>query len=244
MKYLTKEYLSKMVLASAVAIASFNSNTALTQETNDPYKVFANSPCEGATEVNYRSQKLQSPDKKTIIYFEVVLRRIVPEDNPFANLDYCWGNIQTPRLEMVIEEENNTRRIDYGESDRVHIVINPVSFSPNSRFAIVQSNFAYEGGDPGLSHSIIDLTINEPQLSVNPCKETDFSEYNGFISDVEVAFSCSGYGELETWIETMNLNTLAVNRLEKVPTNTAKLTRTYGDVIDELTVTKTQIFPQ
>ena len=243
MKYLAKNHSLKILLTATIAIATIDSNTALTQESDDPYKAFANSPCKGATEVNYRSQKLQSPDNKTVIYFEVILRRIVPEKNPFAYLDYCWGNIQTPRLEMVIEENNNTRRIDYGEADRMHLIINPVSFSPDSRFVITENSYAYEGGDPGLSNSIVDLSVAEPKLSVNPCQETDFSEYSGFISDTEVAFSCSGYADTETWLETINLNTLAANRLTKVPSNTAKLSRIYGDVIEELTVTKTQVFP-
>ena len=243
MKYLTVNYKSKTLLTGIIAIAGFKCSTTLAQPTDDPYKAFADLPCEGATEVNYRSQKLLSPDKQTTVYFEVVLRRIVPEDNPFANLDYCWGNIQTPRLEMVIEQGNNTRRIDYGEADRMHAIINPISFSPDSRFVITQHNYAYEGGDPGLNNSIIDLTSTEPKLSINPCQETDFSEYSGFLSDIEVAFSCSGYGDPNEWLESVSLNTLDMNRVTTVPSNPAKLTRTYGDVIEELTVTKTQTFP-
>ena len=240
MKITTTYPLKFLSLFIAIAV---NSNISLAQQTDDPDRVFADSPCEGATEVNYRSQKLQSPDNKTIVYFEVVLRRIVPKNSPFANLDYCWGDIQTPRLEMVIEEKNHTRRIDYGEADQMHVLINPISFSPDSRFVITQNSYAYEGGDRSLNNSIIDLTIVEPKLSVNPCTKTDFSEYSGFLSDTEVAFSCSGYGDPKTWLEAINLNTLTANRVTKAPSNPAKLTRTYGDVIEELTVTKTQVFP-
>ena len=238
----TKNRSIEIILTGIVAIASLNYNIALAQESDDPLQAFTKVPCEGATEVSYRSQKLQSPDNQKTVYFEVVLRRIVPE-NSLDNPDYCRSNIQTPRLEMVIEEQNNSRRIDYGEVDEIHTVINPISFSPDSRFVITQNDYIYQGGDSGYSNFILDLTVAKPELfSIVPCNE-NYSKYSGFLSDTEVIFSCSVYGDPETWLETINLDTLAANRLNQVPTNTAKLTRTYGDVIEELAVTKTQVFP-
>lgn len=118
-----------------------------------------------------------------------------------------------------------------------------MSFSPDSRFVITENSYSYQGGDPGLNNSIVDLTVSEPELSsANPCKSKDYSEYSGFVLDTKVAFSCSGYGNTETWLETVNLNTLVANRLTNVPSNTAKLSRTYGNVIEQLTVTKIQVF--
>lgn len=69
--------------------------------------------CEGTTEVNYRSQKLTSPDGKTTVYFEGILRRVGKKGD--KNVEgYCWpyDGRQTPVLTMFIEKESNFNKIE------------------------------------------------------------------------------------------------------------------------------------
>lgn len=207
----------------------------------DPILEIEKDNCEGTTEVNYRSQKLTSPDGKTTVYFEGILRRIGKKGDKSLE-GYCWpyDGRKTPVLTMLIEKENNLNKIDQGSGSGQggYVETNPISFSPDGKYLITHNIVSYDGGD-----SIDDYPIfntNEYKiLSIKECNNSSYGgTYQGFISASEILFDCN-----EAQYEVVNLQKQSIRKVSESFAKSAKIIKLYGTISGEMTILKRQVFP-
>lgn len=188
--------------------------------------------CEPLIAATYQSQRLYTAEHNTTAYFDGRLHKIVTPDSPLRqsdSLDYCYPDLRTtPTQMLVIQRGGFSINIDLEADAEGYVVMNPVSFSADGRYLVASIEVAYTGGDPGVYSALFDLERREKLVMESYiCNEADFEEYVGFTGLSEIAFRCSNYGDVEEWIEVLDLQTRS---LSKISLATEEL-QTYGTVI-------------
>lgn len=158
--------------------------------------------CATSTEVNYRSEQLESPNQKVSIHFEGVFRR-VGQKNDYLDGDHCapLQTLQAPRTEMALQRSGNLSKIPLPSitDNSYGGYIYPLSFSADSRYLI--ASVEWTNGYAGWNNFvIIDLKNNYHILENSPCKNDQFGGvFKGFIATNKAVFECSpgGYNETE-----------------------------------------------
>lgn len=158
--------------------------------------------CPGVTEVNYRSLKLTSPNSKTTVYFEGILKRSGKKQNLYG----CRS--ETP-INFVIESEDKVIKKQLANTDS-YSFITPVSFSKKGRYLVadLEESDGYAAWNDFL---VIDLKTNFQILEVGGCSQDQFGgDFKGFKSPTEIIFECIPGGQ--SVLEVINLQTGQVSR--------------------------------
>jgi len=196
--------------------------------------------CATSTEVNYRSEQLESPNEKVSIHFEGVFRRL-GQKNDYLDGDRCTPlqTLQAPRTEMALQRTGNISKIplpsitdnSYGN------YIYPVSFSKDSRYLIANSQWT--NGYAGWNNFVIfDTENNYRILASSPCiHDESGGQFKGFISANEAVFECypGGY----TFVEILDFSSEQIRRFKG---EYAKELSYYGSVTSEAEIEKIQHF--
>ncbi len=209
-----------------------------------------NGECRGSTEVNYRSQKLRSPDGKTSIYFNGVIRRVgqnTSRRGGVGSIKCDPYQLETPAAELVIESDTSLRKnissLGFERRFNGFYIVNPVAFSPDSRYLIARVDVSSNGLDAWTGYAVLDSQKDYQLLSLDPCKDTDFGgEYKGFTSPFEIIFDCSAAGEV--YFEVLNLNRQSISRIPSRSSVSNNQLRSYGFVFSTFEIVRVQQFPR
>ena len=198
--------------------------------------------CHNTVEIEYNSEKLQSLDGETTVYFNGTLRRLA-QDNLYGYETCPPLGRSTPKTTMIVETSNRKINIEHIPDHHSQTFRKPLSFSPNGRYLVVEKNIAYEGGDGETDIVIYDLENNYQVVPINICPmgnySADFFEYKGFILSNRILFQCSNfYGTNEEWIEIVNID---LNTNDYVSYSNLR-GESYGTIIEPLTIIKRQVF--
>ena len=199
--------------------------------------------CQGSTELTYRSQQLRSPDGSSVAYYNATIRRVGQRGDRQTG-SYCQPLMgrETPVIEMVVESGTDTRRISSDPTDGAYVISNPISFSPDSRYIVVEAEGAFDGGDGVTFYGILDSQDGYRRLSVSPCSNAFYGVYEGFVSASEILFSCSTGRGNSSW-EVVDLRRGSTRGVSQQYVNSAGKPQSYGTVVSELTVVKKKVFP-
>lgn len=197
--------------------------------------------CEGTTEVNYRSQKLISPDGKTTVYLEGILRRVGKKGDRKIE-DHCIASgRQTPEMTLIIEESGNQTRKDLGKGNGAYVVEKPLTFSFDSQYLVTHGETGWDGGDADTFYHIYEIKNNYTRLKVLDCKDSyGGASYQGFVSPSEILFYCSH----DNYYEVINLQSKAIRKVSESFAKAVKVTKLYGTASGEMTILKRQVFPR
>ncbi|GET36418.1 hypothetical protein [Microseira wollei] len=209
-----------------------------------------NGECRGSTEVNYRSQRLRSPDGKTSIYFNGVIRRVgqnTSRRGGVGSIKCDPYKLETPAGELVIESETiltkNLSDLGFERRFNGFYIVNPVAFSPDSRYLIARVDVSSNGLDAWTGYAVLDSQKDYQLLSLDPCKDTDFGgEYKGFTSPFEIIFDCSAAGEV--YFEVLNLTRQSISRIPSRSSVSNNQIRSYGSVFSTFEIVRVQQFPR
>ncbi|NEP61844.1 MAG: hypothetical protein F6K31_33645 [Symploca sp. SIO2G7] len=232
-----------IVHAVISGVISCYASVGLAQQEKDIIRELEGGNCQGSTEVTYRSQQLTSPDSRTSVYFEVLLRR-TGKTGDYSDGNYCYPlyNRETPKRKIVVAELTSSRNIELQPEDDAYIVIKPISFSPDSRYVVIREDYAWNGGDGETAHLILDTENNYRALSVYPCQDSyGGGEYKGFISPSEILFSC--YEPMSSDFAVVDLEHHSIRRIPKKPV-VSEIVQSYGSVTSEFAIIKKQFFPR
>ena len=244
------------IAASFVISSAIPWGTALAQDELS-FKNFSietlsrlNGECRGSTEVNYRSQRLRSPDGKTSIYFNGVIRRVgqnTSRRGGVGSIKCDPYKLETPAGELVIEGETiltkNLSSLGFERRFSGFYIVNPVAFSPDSRYLIARVDVSSNGLDAWTGYAVLDSQKNYQLLSLDPCKDTDFGgEYKGFTSPFEIIFDCSAAGEV--YFEVLNLTRQSISRITSRSWVANNSLRSYGSVFSTFEIVRVQQFPR
>lgn len=199
--------------------------------------------CQGSTELTYRSQKLRSPDGNSVAYYNATIRRVGRRGDR-QNGSYCLParGRETPVKELVVESGTDTRRISSDPIDGAYVISNPISFSPDSRYIVVERDMAGDGGDGASAYDILDSQNGYRRLSVSPCRNAFYGVYEGFVSASEIIFLCTLGRGSSSW-EVVDLRRGSTRGVSEQYVSSAGKPQSYGTVVSELTVVKKQVFP-
>ena len=235
--------LKRIVFYSIVAISLYLGNIAkiLATTYQDIFEQL-DRDCHNTVEIEYNSEKLQSLDGETTVYFNGTLRRLA-QDNLYGYETCPPLGRSTPKTTMIVETSNRKINIEHIPDHHSQTFRKPLSFSPNGRYLVVEKNIAYEGGDGETDIVIYDLENNYQVVPINICPignyYADFFEYKGFTSSNQIVFQCSNfYGTNEEWIEIFDLD---LNRSSH-SSNSNLRGESYGIVVEHLTIMKRQVF--
>lgn len=208
-----------------------------------------NGNCQGSTELNYHSQELRSPDGKKSAYFDVVLRRQGQKNSRQLTYDQpikCESyKLATPKGQIVATNNNiitkkSLSSISFEPNFEGIYLINPISFSANSRYLVVRLDVTYEALDAATNYVILDTQSYRP-ISIYPCEDSQFgANYKGFISQSEILFECLPGGTKT--LEIINLQTQSIRKAAK-NYKSGKLDLKHGSLIGQFTIIKRQQFP-
>lgn len=209
-----------------------------------------NGECRGATEVNYHSQKLRSPDGKTSVYFNAIVRRVGQSNSRrggFGSIKCDPYRLETPAGELAVSSNTNLRKnltsLGFERQFNGFYIVNPIAFSSDSRYLIARLDVSSNGLDAWTGYQILDAQNNYQSLSLDACKDTDFGgEYKGFISPSEILFDCSGAGEV--YFEVLNLSRQSIRRLSTRSSISNNRLRSYGSVFSTFEIVRVQQFPR
>ena len=209
-----------------------------------------NGECRGSTEVNYRSQRLSSPDGKTSVHFNGVIRRVGQNNSRRGGAGFIKCDpyrLETPAGELVIEGgtslTKNISSLGFERRFNGFYIVNPVAFSPDSRYLIARIDVSSNGFDAWTGYGVLDSKKNYQLLSLDPCKNNEFGgEYKGFISPSEVLFDCSGAGEV--YFEVVNLSRESISRVTSRSSVSNNQLRSYGSVFSTFEIVRVQQFPR
>ncbi|MBE9118565.1 hypothetical protein IQ249_21995 [Lusitaniella coriacea LEGE 07157] len=207
--------------------------------------------CSKTIEVNYKSQEIISPDRTKSVYFEAITRNINSASNS-PNTSCPIGNGGTPVAKMIQTESSRKQEIDFHSflGDRYNTrssatVINPISWSSDSRYLLVRVDFL-AGYDGHSDHLIFDAENNyrlvsfQPNSLFSPCNKTEIgSNFLGFTSTNIAAFECQNYGE-PGYIEILDLQRRRLQRVNRLETN--QRLQNYGRVSSFSEIKKVQEF--
>jgi hypothetical protein len=171
--------------------------------------------CRESALVNYQSQKLDSPDGKQSTFFDVTMQR--PGNASRIGKHCSSRGRQTLIRAMVIEKAGkifklNTSNLGYQNLTKNYFAINPISFSPDSRFLVTRLDFLATSTDYFRIYAIFDFQNNYRYLKLTPCKDDQFGgRYHNFKSNTEVVFKCDAESQ-SSYLEIINLQTLSIRR--------------------------------
>lgn len=247
-----RKYLKSVAIVGAI-ISTWSlgiiGNTLAQENTFDlVLRILTGENCQGSTEIKYRSQSLISPDGKTSVYYDVVLRRLGQPDSRLrgARTRYCMPfKGKTASARMIIQKDSGQIIKDLPIVPEHLVLLTPVSFSTESRYLIEESQVS-NGFSSYTSYRIIDFKNNFKPLSLSPCQKSQFGgKYKGFISTNEIVFECSDDQRGETIYEILNLQQRFI-RLESIQFENPNSppTSTYGSISRPFSVVKVQQFPK
>ena len=203
------------------------------------------SSCTRALEISYRSRSLVSRNGNTQVHFNGFIRRLLNGPAEDYSADYCFPNkIEMLENDLVMEAQGGVQRIDQGTGTG-YVITHPVSFSVGDRYLAANTEII-SGFHSKIIADFFDLTNGARIQISNICEglnETiyDDIEYVGFISATEAVVECQpGGGRQPTpsRFELVNLQTQTSQPLTEQPANAVS----YGTIVGELEITKTQIF--
>jgi hypothetical protein len=164
--------------------------------------------------INYQSQKLTSPNRQRSTTFEVTIQR---SGNGKRMGKYCSSSgRQTLIRTMIVENAGktfnlNTADLGYIRLYKSYFVINPISFSPDSRFLVARLDTVATITDHFKAYAIFDFENKYRYLKLAPCKDDQFGGlYHAFTSNTEVVFKCDI--SPNSYLEIINLQTLSIRR--------------------------------
>ncbi|NER32565.1 MAG: hypothetical protein F6J93_00530 [Oscillatoria sp. SIO1A7] len=221
------------------AILGWSSTTRAFEGTKKVVQQVEAGNCQGSTELTYRSQQLRSPDGNSVAYYNATIRRVGQRgDRQFGSYCNPVGR-ETPVIEMVVESGAGTRRISSDPADEAYVISNPISFSPDSRYIVLEHDGVFDGGEIVTFYGILDSQNGYRLSSVSPCPSS-FAFYQGFVSASEILFLCDG--RFRSW-EVFNLQRGSTRGVSQQYVNSAGKPQSYGTVVSEFTVVKKQVFP-
>ncbi|NER22055.1 MAG: hypothetical protein F6J86_32350 [Symploca sp. SIO1B1] len=232
-----------IVYAVISGVISCYANVGLAQQEKDIIRELEGDNCQSSTEVTYRSQQLTSPDSRTSVYFEVILRR-TGKTGDYGDGDYCYPlyNRKTRKRKIVAANFTSSRNIELPPENEAYVVMKPISFSPDSRYVVIREDYAWNGGDGETAHRIFDTENNYQDLSLYPCQDSyGGGEYEGFISPSEILFSC--YEPMSSDFAVVNLEHYSIQRISRKPV-VPESVQSYGSVSAEFAVITKQFFPR
>jgi WD40 repeat protein len=195
--------------------------------------------CQESALVNYQSQKLMSPDRKKSIFFELTLQR--PANATRRQNQCISAGRQTVIRSMIVENAGktlklNTASLGYVRLIKTHyFVINPISFSPDSRFLVSRLDLFATSTDYYRLYAIFDFENKYRYLKLAPCKDDQFGGlYHTFTSNTEIVFKCDF--SPNSYLEIINLQTLSIRR---APISSLKLPShpvSFGSISKEFAV--------
>lgn len=248
-------WLSSSILSSAGAIALattafsvslLGSGAAIAQSTDPIDSLFdeLGDRCNRATETSYRSQVLTAPDGETQAYTTGLLRKLVSPIQAASQTDsgYCFSSSrETLNRQIVITDRQGDRQITTPPYSSGYIINQPQSFSPDSKYLVVESHIGYTGGDAGGSIFFVNVLNGNIAENLQVCKSTTQDSYDqsylGFLTPSEAVVACNAPA-YQGHFEAINLQTGSVRRLASEPANLAN----YGTVESEFEVVQTQLF--
>ena len=251
-----RKYLKSVAIVGAI-ISTWSlgiiGNTLAQENTFDlVLRILTGENCQGSTEIKYRSQSLISPDGKTSVYYDVVLRRLGQPDSRLigrARTRRCRPfKGKTASARMIIQKDSGQIIKDLPIVSEALVLLTPVSFSTESRYLIEESQVS-NGFSSYTSYSIIDSKTNFKPLSLSPCQKAEYGgTYKGFLSPNEIVFECNGdpRGKRgETIYEILNLQQRFI-RLESIQFENPNSppTSSYGSISRPFSVVKVQQFPK
>jgi hypothetical protein len=207
-----------------------------------------NGNCRGSTEVNYRSQRLKSPDGKTSIYFSGTIRRVGQNNSRrggFGSIKCNPYRLETPAGELAIEDGTTLRKnlsaIGFeGQFNGLYLV-NPITFSSDSRYLIARVDVSSNGLDAWNGYVILDSQKSYQSLTLHPCKNTAFGgTYKGFLSSSEILFDCSESGSIS--FDILNLQRQSVSRVGFLPVSNQRF-QSYGTVLAPFEIVRVRHLP-
>ena len=156
--------------------------------------------CHGSTEVSYRSQQLKSPDSKTKVYFEAMLKR------------YGCKAAKTRRMKMAIEQDERVKFQHFPATDNYNFS-NPLSYSADGRYLIVAQNWS-SGTERWNTFLFVDTANNYNALDIQSCQGAQFGgRFRGFKSSEDAVFECL---DPESYWEIVNLRSKKIQKLPKL----------------------------
>jgi hypothetical protein len=241
---MVKKLLNLTYLIPCTIFIGVAANNVLAQSNEiDPMLQVEKDNCQGTTEVSYRSQKLISPDEKTTLYFEGVLRRVGQKGDVGGGgggENYCYPlrGRQTLNTTLIIETPT-PRRIALPSGKGSYAVINPISFSVDNRYLILRVHYGFDGGDGDTTFRVINLQRKYQTLPLQTCRNSYGSgKYKGFVSSSEILVVC-GDGSFEV----ANLEKESVQQVSGSFASNANVAKGYGTLLEQTTILKRQIFP-
>jgi hypothetical protein len=239
------------------ATLAFLSNSAFVAVSADEGSIFKNlsietlgrlnGDCRGVTEVNYRSQRLRSPDGTTSVYFSGVVRRIGQTSSRpggFGAIKCTPYRLETPSGELIIEGRNRTRKslssMGFDRRFSGFYLVNPVSFSADGRYLVSRVDVSSNGLDGWTSYAILDRNKNYQPLSLYPCQNDEFGgDYQGFINPSEIRFEC--FNGQTRYSEILNLSRQTIRR-DFRQTSEENQWRSHGAIAARFEIVRVQQF--
>lgn len=242
----------KIIFSTAIGcIFLFCSHLALAQNTKErlvaTFKEIVNDleegSCEGSNELIYHSQKLIAPSRTTSVYFKGTLRRIGQKTNS-SQLQSCFqqSDRQTPSIQMIVETDKRTNTINFKPYNDTYVVSQPLSFSLDGRYLVV-GEYSTLDRDIFTSNRILDLQNGYQDLLLYPCRNSQFSYYEGFLSPSEILFSCRNLEDNTFDFEVLNLKQRSIRKVPDSYLNYARQISSYGFVSSPLVIIRKQAFP-
>ncbi len=197
--------------------------------------------CLESTLVNYQSQKLNSPDGKQSTFFEVTMQR--PGNATRSRYSkYCSSRgRQTLIRSMVVEKAGkifklNTSNLGYQNLTKNYFAINPISFSPDSRFLVARLDFLATSTDYFRIYAIFDFQNNYRYLKLSPCKDDQFGgRYYNFKSNFEAIFKCDTETQ-SPYLEIINLRNLSIRRATVTSLKLPNHPLSYGSIAQPFSI--------
>ena len=224
----------------------FNSSAAIAEPIDPIGSLFdeMGDRCNRATETRYRSQVLTAPDGETQVYAAGLLRKLVSPVQAVRQTDsgYCFSSSrETLDRQIVITDRQGDRQITSPPYSSGYVVNQPLSFSPDSKYLVVESHIGYTGGDAGGSIFFVDALNGNINENLQVCQSTSQDSYDqsylGFSTPSEVVVACNAPA-YQGHFEAISLQTGSVRRLASKPTNLTS----YGTIASEFEVVQTQLF--
>lgn len=229
----------------------FCSNLALAQNNKEQlvatFKEIVNDleegSCQSSNELIYHSQKLIAPSGTTSVHFQGTLRRIGQKGHS-SQLQSCFqqSDRQTPSIQMIVETAKGKNTLNFKPYNDTYVVSQPLSFSLDGRYLVI-SEYSTVDRDIFTSNRILDLQNGYQDLLLYPCRSSQFSYYEGFVSQSEILFSCRNLEDNTFDFEVLNIKQRSIRKVSDSYLNYARQISSYGIVSSPLVIIRKQTFP-